>query len=189
MGKKPRKWLPIAEACEKLGRARRTLMTWRKQGCRGIKKRAGSLLVDCNQVEAWAHEQGKRPPAKAAAARARAARAAKAKAESGEQTAQPSNDSDSEDEVSLADAKLRKELALAKKHELHVAQAEGRLIPREEEEAGRLRRVEAARAVLLAMPPRYSGRLAAMTEPREIEELLTEAVYAALNQLAGRAPR
>ena len=142
MGKKPRKWLPIAEACEKLGRARRTLMTWRKQGCRGIKKRAGSLLVDCNQVEAWAHEQGKRPPAKAAAARARAARAAKAKAESGEQTAQPSNDSDSEDEVSLADAKLRKELALAKKHELHVAQAEGRLIPREEEEAGRLRRVE-----------------------------------------------
>lgn len=83
----------------------------------------------------------------------------------------------------MAKAKLRKEQALAMKHELAVKEAAGQLMRVEDVRAERLLRVKSVKGALLALPGRLSSRLAHRPE-REVYKELEEAVRDVLRQFA-----
>lgn len=85
-------------------------------------------------------------------------------------------------------ARIRKERAMADKHELEVAKRRGELVERAEVEAAQVARVTYARAVLLGGPGALAGDLVGLGV-EAIEERLGGWVRQALELLAGSRGR
>jgi hypothetical protein len=85
--------------------------------------------------------------------------------------------------MDLAAAKLRKELALAEKHELAVARVKGELLDAEEVERDRVRRVSVIKARLLQLAA-TAAPLCAGRDEGEIERIITEEVLLLLADFA-----
>lgn len=92
----------------------------------------------------------------------------------------------------LFDAKDRKEAAdadfkgyKAKLAAIDLAIAEGKYIPKEEVEAGRIARIQAVKRALLGLGRRLAPQLAGMSEPRLVETTINECVRDIIAKFAG----
>ncbi len=85
-------------------------------------------------------------------------------------------------QVSLADARRRKELALAELREIELAKERGSLIPVRDVELGWVRILTAARTRLLELPTRVKQAVPGLT-PKDVETI-REIVREALTDLA-----
>ena len=85
--------------------------------------------------------------------------------------------------MDLAAAKLRKELALAEKHELAVAKIKGELLDADEVERDRVRRVSVVKARLLQLAATVAP-LCAGRDVAEIEHILEDEVLLLLEDFA-----
>ena len=84
----------------------------------------------------------------------------------------------------LDKAKLRKELALAEKHEIDLEERRGELLPRAAVERERLARIAAVKGALLAMPGQYAARWASINDPGAMEREIAAAVEVLLREFS-----
>lgn len=136
-----------ATVMEAFGVTRRTVTKWVKAGCPHIKAPAGNRF-DLRAVQAWRSERE--------AAQAAEGYVATAPAPS------PLRDQ-------LVAAKLRKELAQARRVEILASQLEEKLIDRADVEQGLVARARALRASLIGAAPRLAPILAPMDSVAEID--------------------
>lgn len=141
------------------------LARWRKLGCPVFVLGRGSRYYVEDEVRAWMREMrldGDYPGADTAGKEHRERLLAGFQAELEE----AEGDVMAERRVikkHLEQARLKKELALAQKHEIELRRREGELLEREEVERSRLERVLACKANLLALPGKLAPRLAGRT--------------------------
>lgn len=83
----------------------------------------------------------------------------------------------------LTRTKIRVNIANAEKNELKNAVTKGELIPRDVVNTKWAEDVSNVKAKLLALPSKLAPRLAGLSA-REVNEILTEGIYEALNELA-----
>lgn len=91
---------------------------------------------------------------------------------------------DPEETESLADAQLRKEIALADTRELERDLRQGELIPLIEAQRAWAVLIQTTRTKMLALPNALAAQLAAYTDAGEIRALLIKDIDGRLNQLA-----
>lgn len=115
-----------------------TIRRWTRAGC-PFTREGTRLQFDPAAVKAWLDERGKKP------------------GQRGRPAAIDGAPSDVKE--SLALAKLRKELALAERAELDVAERKGELMPRAEVEQATVARILEVRAALLGLAARVTPRV------------------------------
>ena len=185
--------MPIGKAAEVLGRAPRTLSAWRRRGLPIVEERGRVVLVDVDVVAAWVEANGLgrrgRPSAVDVARRVEARRQPAAPGQAGE--ADDELEGGDVDDLPLDEqlvrAKLRKERALAEKHEITNRKAIGDLLSKDEVQRRWLERVRFVGAGLLALPGKLASRLANRA-PREIELELDRAARELLEQFSREWP-
>ena len=84
----------------------------------------------------------------------------------------------------LTRTKIRVNNANAEKNELKNAQTRGELITMEAVNAKWAEDVSNVKAKLLAIPSKLTPILAQASNPHEVNKILTDAIYEALNELA-----
>jgi len=160
-----------AEVCAVLGITGMTLGRWAaKHGC----PKRGRNSWDLDAVRAWMREAGKdgRPGRPVNYVR--------------DSTVPRGGDGEQDEDLRDAylRAKLRKEIAMASKHELDVLTRRGELLDAADVQRGRLERIAHARAILLGLPS--SLALDVRSLPLDAaEELIRERIHGALRELAG----
>lgn len=193
--KAPTTRIGIQEAAAALGRSRRCLDRWREAGSPGFFDEGGVTVVEVEAVKGWALSQGRKLAGKKKrkAQKSNAPADADVRADAGEASTrvdpapEPAGDEVQAEDVSYLEARRRKELAQAKIRELQALKLAGELLPRAEVEAAALKRVKAARLVLISIPGRLADRLAGEDDAIKIEEMLEAAIMEALRELAGPA--
>ena len=146
--------MPLGEAAETMGVSRKNLQRAIKDGMPATVS-GRHTLVDLGEAEAWMAERGRGVHS---------------------ERLNPSDE--------LRTERIRKERALADKHELMVAQLRGHLVEKSEAQAWWRRRVEVMKAKLLAIPATLSATMEGMDGPaRQVE--IERAIRAALESLAG----
>jgi phage terminase Nu1 subunit (DNA packaging protein) len=167
--KRKRERIGIAEACARFATTAPTLARWRKLGAPFVKE-GGRVWLDVGELEAWlAAREGSSDSKRAAPA--------------------AGDDDDASRPVGerLALAKLKKERALAAKHEFDVARRRGQYLERAavEEMLGELGAL--VRQGLMGWPGRYASRWSGIVEAREMGRELEAAVVELLDQFARAA--
>jgi hypothetical protein len=142
----------IFEAAQIMERSEFTLKKWKREGAPGFSVVDGASMVDIETLKKWLDTQPK-------------------KKNYHTPNRQHEEKSEEAEPVTLLEAKRRKELALALRNEIAVAQLQGQLISKEEVEEGRVRRIQAVRGALMSLPGKLSGALA-MRNADEIYEVL-----------------
>lgn len=194
------------ELALELGVSRSTVGRWRRNfGLEPDATRGRARLFDLERVRAWmkrvgidgAHGGDRRtirtPEAGASLAGPAAGRELEDDGQDDEDDGDLLAGELGEDElealrVSHLRARIRKERAMADKHELEVAKRRGELVERAEVEAARVERVTYARAVLLGGPGILAGDLVGLGV-EAIEERLSSWVRQALGHLQGKQGR
>ena len=167
-----------------------TLLKWRKLGLPFEKDARKRVWYDPEAVSEWLEENGRtgrpgRPSLVQTMKREKYARKLAGEPEPEPlPRLTPSPDVVTEaTTMDLAAAKLRKELALAEKHELAVARVKGELLDADEVERDRVRRVSVIKARLLQLAA-TAAPLCAGRDEGEIERIITEEVLLLLADFA-----
>ena len=167
-----------------------TLLKWRKLGLPFEKDERKRVWYDPEAVSEWLEENGRtgrpgRPSLVQTMKREKYARklAGIPEPEPIPKLTPPPEVTAEVTTMDLAAAKLRKELALAEKHELAVARVKGELLDAEEVERDRVRRVSVIKARLLQLAA-TAASLCAGRDEADIERILTEEVLLLLADFA-----
>ena len=164
----PTRTSTAADVMKRYGCTQPTVSNWAKDGCPHSRANSGGrspLLFDMDEVAAWV-KKTRRKIKKLSR-----------------------NDDDGEDsqrehiDLMHARAKYRKDLAAAEKAELELERLHGRLISAEDVKQGQLDRIARARAVLCGISASIAPDLVGLDEP-EIEQMVKNAIYAALTELS-----
>jgi len=90
--------------------------------------------------------------------------------------------------ASFSEAKARRETALARRAEIELAELEGRMHRAEDVRAAVTGMIAACRAKLRALPAKLAGALSLLTDPAEINAVLTGEVHEVLTELSEYDP-
>lgn len=162
-----------------------TIRSWRLKGLPHERDSRGRLWFDPVAVREWLedHGRGSRPGAPSLGLRIRREQASngiKSVRDAPGLKAAPQPVVTAEE---LAAAKLRKELALAEKHEIQIAKLKSELLDADDVERERVRRIEVVKARLLQLPM-TAAPLCAGREAEDIERILEEEVRQLLEDFA-----
>ncbi len=204
------RFLPVREAAAKCAVTGATIRNWVRRGC-PHQRRGSRIYVDPYEAVQWCAEEGLsgrrgrrstedrvRAERRAAEARSMRERAGlpgdpepeeeeepdpvevEAEAEA-EVEIPPIRDEDGSDAELLLAAKLRKEIALASRHELTVQKLRGELLDASDVRVQRLRRIEVVKAGLLALGARIAPRAVGL-DAQAIEGVIEEEVRLLLGE-------
>lgn len=147
--------LSTAEMCEILDIADKTLWRWVDKGCPATRRGTAGFLFNESEVAAWMEATG----------------------HTGQAGRPPNEPTD------LAEARRRKELALAETYELRLAKERGLLLDAADVKAKWLEQIAAAKSVLIGMPASVSAQLVGM-DAAQIQAILETTTRDALNRLS-----
>jgi phage terminase Nu1 subunit (DNA packaging protein) len=155
--------LTSTELMKELDVSERTLVRWKREGCPHIPTSSG-YMWDLDKVKEWMV--------------------------SSERTGglgRPNSEEGSVDpklKDMVTQARLRKEMALAAKHEFQLSLAKKEVIPAEEVKNERLARIAIVKAQLLSLPGKLAPRLMYRTSEKEVFDELNLAVREILEEFS-----
>ena len=169
------KRLTIEEAAEKLGKSRRTLERWKAKGADGFELIAGIIFVDVDALLVW---RGNR---------------AKTQSKNFTHTTPMTSDSADKsvvasskdgDNCSFQEARRRKELAMARKHEFDLELKKGEYLHRDQllDMMNQIR--QTLKAKLTAQASRLCARFADIEDARELHMEWDQEQWEILNSLS-----
>jgi len=151
-----KKWLPVAEAAAMFVKHERTLRVWKRRGAKKFfKVKNGLLVVDVMGLREWAIETGKIK--------------AGAKIQiNAERKKQHPNEEEPEEDT-LTAVRIRKERALAAKHEWDLALRKSEFIHRDKLLDLMAKIGQTLKGKLIAQPSRLCARFADIDDARELQ--------------------
>ena len=158
------------EAADILGRTTRCLRNWQKAGCPGFVKNGDVLEVSISKVKAWVKSTGRKLN-KTASARARV-------------TGTMVLSKDDQEAISITEARRRKELALARKHEWDLQVKKGQYIHRDELLDLMNRIGNTLKSKIIAQPSRLCARFADIDDARELQKEWDAEQWSLLNSIS-----
>lgn len=166
------KRLTIEQAAKSLGKTRRTLERWKAKGADGFEMLSGIIYVDLEKLESWRGSSFKTPP--------------KNFTHTTPTTPDTADMSDvaSGKTVTFEEARRRKELAMARKHEFDLEQKKGDFIHRDELLDLMNRIGQMLKAKIIAQPSRLCATFADIEDARELHMLWEKEQWELLNSIS-----
>ena len=164
--------LTIEEAANKLGKSRRTLERWKAKGADGFEMLAGVIFVDVPALEKWRGSKQKTP------------------AKNFTHTTPATSDRNDKrdvvpgEECSFQEARRRKELAMARKHEFDLEQKKGEFIHRDKLLDLMSKIGQTLKGKLTAQPSRLCARFADIEDARELQREWDKEQWELLNSIS-----